>query len=146
MQGQEILFKSNSDEWSTPDDVFAELDNEFHFDLDPCADDSNHKCQKYFTIHDDGLKNSWGGYRVFCNPPYSRISDWVRKAYYESLKDNTLVCLLIPARTDTRYFHDYIYQRSEIRFVKGRIKFGDSKYNAPFPSMVVIFRSAGFKG
>lgn len=61
MQGQKTLFKSNSDEWSTPDDVFAELDNEFHFDLDPCADDSNYKCRKYFTVHDDGLKNSWGG-------------------------------------------------------------------------------------
>ena len=68
MQGQETLFKSNSDEWSTPDDVFAELDNEFHFDLDPCADDSNHKCQKYFTVHDDGLKNSWGGVQSFLQP------------------------------------------------------------------------------
>lgn len=86
-----------------------------------------------------------GGYRVFCNPPYSNISDWVAKAFYESRKDNTLVVLLIPSRTDTKYFHDYIYQRSEIRFLKGRLKFGDSKNSAPFPSMVVIFRGAKIK-
>ena len=146
MQGQKILWSSKTDQWATPQDFYDKLNEEFHFNLDPCADEFNHKCERYFTKEQDGLSQSWGGYRVFCNPPYSRISDWVRKAYYESLKDNTLVCLLIPARTDTRYFHDYIYQRSEIRFVKGRIKFGDSKNGAPFPSMVVIFRSAGFKG
>ena len=84
-----------------------------------------------------------GGYRVFCNPPYGKeISKWVEKAYREGHKDNTLVVLLIPARTDTRYFHDYILHRAEIRFVKGRLKFGDGKNGAPFPSMVVIFRGA----
>lgn len=88
------------------------------------------------------LTDHGGGYRVFCNPPYSRIADWVQKAYYESLKPDTLVCLLIPARTDTKYFHDYILHRSEIRFVKGRLKFSGARYNAPFPSMIVIFRSA----
>ena len=89
-----------------------------------------------------GYQKSGGGCRVFCNPPYSQIDKWVEKAYRETREDNTLVVMLIPARTDTRYFHDYIYQRSEIRFVKGRIKFGEAKYNAPFPSMVVIFRGA----
>ena len=85
-----------------------------------------------------------GGYRVFCNPPYGRaITDWVEKAYREGTKDNTIVVMLIPARTDTRYFHDFIQHRSEIRFVKGRLKFGNSKQAAPFPSMVVIFRGAG---
>ena len=79
---------------------------------------------------------------MFCNPPYSKIVDWVEKAYRETRQDNTVVVLLIPARTDTRYFHDFIYQRSEIRFVKGRLKFGDSQNGAPFPSMVVIFRGA----
>lgn len=83
-----------------------------------------------------------GGYRVFCNPPYSKIADWVKKAFYEGQKDNTLVVLLIPARTDTRYFHDFILHRAEIRFLKGRLKFGDAKNSAPFPSMVVIFRGA----
>lgn len=84
-----------------------------------------------------------GGYRVFCNPPYSNIAAWVKKAYREATKDNTLVVLLIPARTDTKYFQEYIYHRSEIRFIKGRLKFGESKNSAPFPSMVVIFRAGG---
>ena len=79
---------------------------------------------------------------MFLNPPYSQISQWVAKAFYESRQDNTLVVMLIPSRTDTRYFHDYIYQRAEIRFVKGRLKFGDGKNSAPFPSMLVIFRGA----
>lgn len=80
---------------------------------------------------------------MFCNPPYSEIKKWVQKSYFESLRPGTIVVMLIPARTDTRYFHDYILNRSEVRFIKGRIKFGDAKYNAPFPSMVVIFRAAG---
>lgn len=86
-------------------------------------------------------KDIGGGARVFCNPPYgSQIKKWVEKAYREGTKDNTLVVLLIPARTDTKYFHDFILNRSEIRFVKGRLKFGEGKHSAPFPSMVVIFR------
>ena len=83
-----------------------------------------------------------GGYRVFCNPPYSNIAEWVKKCYEESKKDGTLVVMLIPARTDTKYFHDYILHRAEVRFIKGRLKFGDSKNSAPFPSMIVIFRAA----
>lgn len=79
---------------------------------------------------------------MFCNPPYSEIEKWVEKAYYEGCKDNTVVVLLIPARTDTRYFHRFILHRSEIRFIRGRLKFSNAKYNAPFPSMVVIFRGA----
>ena len=115
---------------------------EFNFNLDPCSTEENHKCEKYFTIAENGLEKNWGGYRVFCNPPYSEISKWVEKAFRETRNDNTLVALLIPSRTDTRYFHDYIYQRAEIRFVKGRLKFGDGKNSAPFPSMLVIFRGA----
>lgn len=83
-----------------------------------------------------------GGATVFVNPPYSEIEKWVKKAFYEGHKDNTTVVLLIPSRTDTKYFHNYIYGRSEIRFIKGRLKFGDSKNSAPFPSMIVIFRGA----
>ena len=79
---------------------------------------------------------------MFCNPPYSKIGKWVEKAYWESIKPETVVVLLIPARTDTRYFHDYIYNRSEIRFIRGRLRFSESTRNAPFPSMVVIFRAA----
>jgi len=138
------LFSSNTDEWATPADFFEALDREFHFDLDPCADESNHKCARYFTKEADGLKQSWGGYRVFCNPPYGReISAWVKKAYEEGHREKTLVVLLIPARTDTRYFHDYILHRAEVRFIPGRLKFGAAKNSAPFPSMVVVFRGPG---
>ena len=137
-----VLFSSKSDEWSTPQEVFDELDSEFSFTLDPCANNENHKCQTYYTEEENGLSKSWGGERVFCNPPYSKIGAWVRKCYEESLKDGTVVVMLIPARTDTKYFHDYILNRSEVRFLKGRLKFGDSKNSAPFPSMVVVFRAA----
>lgn len=138
-----VMFSSKSDEWSTPKEVFDLLDQEFNFNLDPCANTDNHKCDKYFTKEDDGLSMSWGGgYTVFCNPPYSQIARWVEKAFDEGHKDNTVVVLLIPARTDTRYFHNFIYGRSEIRFIKGRLKFGEAVNSAPFPSMVVIFRGA----
>ena len=89
------------------------------------------------------LETKLGGERVFLNPPYSQIAKWVEKAYREGTKDNTVVVMLIPSRTDTKYFHNYILHRSEIRFIKGRLHFNESKNNAPFPSMVVIFRGAG---
>lgn len=139
----EVMFSSKSDQWATPQDFFDRLNEEFCFTLDACATDENHKVGNYFTADDNGLLQNWGGQRVFCNPPYSKIGDWVKKCYEEAIKPETLVVMLIPARTDTRYFHDYIIHRSEVRFVKGRLKFGDSKNAAPFPSMVVIFRAAG---
>lgn len=134
------LLSSNTNEWSTPRAFYAALDAEFHFNLDPCSTRENRKCAKYFTVEDDGLKQDWGGYRVFCNPPYGReIADWVRKCSEEAKKPDTLVVMLIPARTDTAYFHDYIYNRArEIRFVRGRLHFNEAG-PAPFPSMVVIF-------
>lgn len=90
------------------------------------------------------MRRTGGGSRVFCNPPYGKaIGDWVRKAYEEGHKENTLVVMLIPARTDTRYFHDYIQHRAEVRFVRGRLKFGGQNNSAPFPSMVVVFRGPG---
>lgn len=144
MKNLEVMFSSNTDQWATPQEFFDELNREFNFNLDPCADETNHKCENYFDEAIDGLKQSWGGYCVFCNPPYGRkIGKWVRKAYEEGHKENTVVVLLIPARTDTKYFHDYINHRAEIRFVPGRLKFGDSIHPAPFPSMVVIFRGPG---
>lgn len=137
------LFSSNSDEWSTPKDFYELLNKEFNFTLDPCASDENHKCGNYFTINDDGLKQEWHG-SVFINPPYSEIKDWVKKAYEESKRDYCKrVVLLIPARTDTRYVHDYISQAYEIRFLRGRLKFGDAANSAPFPSMVVVFDKSG---
>lgn len=136
------IFSSNSDEWATPQDTFDELDREFHFTLDPCSTDENHKCDFYYTKDSDGLTKNWEGHRVFCNPPYSKIAKWTEKCYREGCKDNTVVVLLIPSRTDTKYFHNFIYNRAEIRFIKGRLRFGDSENSAPFPSMVVIFRGA----
>lgn len=138
----EVMWSSKSDEWSTPIDFFNEIDKEFHFNLDPCSTAENHKCLNYFTKEDDGLSKSWGGYHVFVNPPYSECEKWVSKAFYETRQDKTLVVLLLPSRTDTKYFHDYILNRSEIRFIRGRLKFGDQKSPAPFPSMLVIFRGA----
>ena len=136
------IMSSNSDQWSTPKAFFDELNKRFDFNLDPCADESNHKCDRYFTKEDDGLVQDWGGATVFCNPPYgSEIKKWVKKSYEESLKPNTTVVMLIPARTDTSYFHEYIYHKAEIEFVRGRLHFNESKQGAPFPSMVVIFNN-----
>ncbi len=138
---EKCLFSSNSDQWATPKYIFDELNKEFDFTLDPCADAKNHKCEKFFTKNENGLAQDWGGMRVFCNPPYGReIYQWVEKSYHEGHKENTLVVLLVPARTDTKWFQDFVYHRSEIRFLRGRLKFGDSKNSAPFPSMIVIFR------
>ena len=135
------LFSSRTDEWSTPQSVFEELNKEFHFNLDPCATKDNAKCRKFFTKAQDGLKQNWQGCNVFCNPPYGRkIKEWVRKAYEESLKPKTTVVMLIPARTDTSYFHNYIYGKAEIRFIRGRLKFGNAKNSAPFPSMIVVYK------
>ena len=142
MKGEHVLFTRKSDEWSNPDYVFDSLDKEFHFTLDPCATEEIHKCIRYFTIEKNGLEKDWGGEVVFCNPPYSQIKKWVEKGYREGIKDNTIVVMLIPARTDTRWFHNFILHRSEVRFIAGRIKFGEAKYNAPFPCMVVIWRGA----
>ena len=139
----ECLFSSKTDNWETPKDLFDELDREFHFTLDACATECNAKVARFFSPEDDGLKQAWSG-TVWCNPPYGReVGKWVRKALFAHLGGATIV-MLLPARTDTKWFHDYIYNRAEIRFVKGRLKFGNSKNSAPFPSMVVIFR--GLKG
>lgn len=141
MANLKVMYSSKTDQWSTPQDLFDELNDEFDFNLDPCADEENHKCEKYFTKEQNGLLQDWEGHRVFCNPPYGKnISEWVRKCYEEGRKEQTLVVLLIPARTDTKYFHDYIQHRAEIRFIKGRLKFGNAASSAPFPSMIVIFR------
>lgn len=141
-----VMFSSKTDQWETPQDFFDKLNEEFHFTLDPCADDTNHKCEKYFAEEHDGLQQNWMGETVFCNPPYGRkIGLWVKKCHSEAQKKNTTCVMLIPARTDTRWFHDYIYGQAEVRFIKGRLKFGDSKKNAPFPSMVVIFNQCGAK-
>ena len=138
------MLSSKDMDWETPQDFFDELNKEFHFTLDPCATKTTAKCEKYFTKEDNGLRQDWGGYTVFCNPPYgTEIKHWVKKCSDESKKPNTTVVMLMPARTDTIYFHNYIYNKAEIRFIKGRLKFrGKQKGSgsAPFPSMVVIFK------
>ena len=135
------LFSSVTDLWSTPNDFFEKLNEEFHFTLDPCATKENAKCPIFYTKEEDGLRQDWEGHVVFCNPPYGReLPKWVEKSYKESRKPNTAVVMLIPARTDTRYFHEFIYhQAKEIRFLRGRLKFGNATNSAPFPSMVVVF-------
>lgn len=138
------MFTSNSNEWATPQKLFDELNEEFHFTLDPCADEFNHKCDKFYNKEQDGLRQSWNGEIVFCNPPYGReLPKWVEKCYKEHIEHNITVVMLIPARTDTSYFHDYIYHNSEIRFIRGRLKFSDGKNPAPFPSMIVVYRKRG---
>ncbi|MBF0773257.1 phage N-6-adenine-methyltransferase [Mammaliicoccus sciuri] len=136
-----VHFSSKTNEWSTPQSFFDELDKEFNFTLDPCATHDNAKCKKYYTIEDDGLLQDWSKDIVFMNPPYGReIKHWVQKAYEESLKGATVVCL-IPARTDTSYWHEYIFDKADdIRFIKGRLKFGDGKNSAPFPSAVIVYK------
>lgn len=134
------LFSSKSNEWETPQKFFDELNKEFHFTLDPCATPENAKCKKYYTQEENGLLKSWENEVVFCNPPYGReLCKWVEKAYKEAEKGATVV-MLIPARTDTQYFHDYIYHKHEVRFLKGRLHFNDSKHVAPFPSIVVVMK------
>jgi site-specific DNA-methyltransferase (adenine-specific) len=143
-----VHFSSDSDEWSTPQDFYDKLDEEFeHFTLDPCCTPENAKCPRYFTKEIDGLTQDWGTNRVFVNPPYSQLRAWVCKCANAATGGATVV-LLIPARTDTRAFHDHVYDQSkhqfrpgvEVRFIKGRLKFGGSKNSAPFPSMICIFR------
>ena len=135
----DLMFSSKTDDWATPQDFFDSLNAEFGFTLDAAADDSNHKCDIYFTKKENGLSKKWGG-ATWCNPPYGReIGLWVKKAYQESRAGN-LVVMLIPARTDTAWFHEYVLNKAEIRFVRGRLKFGGAKNAAPFPSMVCIFR------
>ena len=134
----ELMFSSKTDLWETPKDLFDKLNNEFHFTLDVCATPENAKCDSFYTKEQDGLSQPWKGV-VWCNPPYGKqIGSWVRRGFFASLSGNTVV-MLLPARTDTRWFHEYIYGKAEIRFIRGRLKFGGSKNSAPFPSMVAVF-------
>lgn len=137
-----IHFSSKTDLWSTPDDFFQILDSEYRFTLDPCSTKENKKCEFHFTKEDDGLSRDWEKHRVFMNPPYGReIKKWMRKAS-ESCSHGALVVCLVPSRTDTEWFHSYAMPY-EIRFIKGRLKFGGNKNPAPFPSCLVIMRPEG---
>lgn len=136
-----LMFSSKEEKWATPQNFFDVLNEEFHFTLDPAASDDNAKCEKYYTKDQNGLAQSWQGEVVFCNPPYGRnVGEWVKKARDEYLLGACTVAMLLPSRTDTKWFHDYILGTAEVRFVRGRLKFGDSKDAAPFPSIVVVYR------
>jgi phage N-6-adenine-methyltransferase len=139
------IFTSRSEEWATPWPLFRLLDAEFHFSLDACATAENAKCAKFHTVAEDGLAQSWAGEVVFCNPPYGRkIYAWVRKCYQEGALGAATVVLLIPARTDTPWWHEYIMPHaSEIRFIRGRVNFG-GRSSATFPSVVVVFKFLHF--
>ena len=124
------LYSSRSEVWETPQPFFDKLNDEFHFDLDVCALPENAKCSRYFTPSEDGLKQPWTG-NVWCNPPYGRdIVKWIRKAADEIQKDANVIVLLVHARTDTRWFHDYLYEKPnvELRFVRGILKFSGGGY------------------
>jgi len=137
------MMSSATPEWATPQDFFDKLNLQYGFDLDVCATAENAKCARFFTEADDGLKQEWTGV-VWMNPPYGRtIGKWVHKAYESAQKGATVVCLL-PARTDTAWWHDYC-EKGRHQFVRGRLKFGGSKNSAPFPSAVVVFEPSGLR-
>jgi site-specific DNA-methyltransferase (adenine-specific) len=138
---QKVMFSSKTGDWSTPQDFYEKLNWRYGpFDLDPCASTHNTKCSNFFTEAEDGLSKDWTGHTVFVNPPYGRgIDKWIAKGYNTAKDENSKVVMLIPARTDTKYWHNYVMKAAEIHFVKGRLKFGNSDNSAPFPSAVIVF-------
>ena len=135
----DALFSSKTDDWETPKSLFDKLDATFHFDIDVCASKENAKCAKYFTREQDGLKQDGGGGVIWCNPPYGReIGQWVKRCAERS---PGIAVMLIPARTDTKWWHEYIDNNphAQVHFIKGRLKFGGAKNSAPFPSAIVVF-------
>ncbi len=139
----QALMSSRSEEWETPDDLFARLDKLFGFRLDACASADNAKCPTYFTRQDDALRQDWAPYaRIWMNPPYGRrIGAWMEKAYRESRRGCLVVCL-VHARTDTRWWHDWVAGKAAATFIKGRLTFKrghERSTTAPFPSVVVVY-------
>jgi site-specific DNA-methyltransferase (adenine-specific) len=137
---QKAMVSSKSNEWVTPQDLFDELDAEFKFTLDPCSTDENRKCEKHYTILDDGLSKSWSSDVVFMNPPYGgNTGAWIKKAWEESKSGSTVACLIVAA-TDRSYWQDIIFPHAaQIRFIRGRLKFSGVSSTAPFASAIVIF-------
>lgn len=134
------MYTSNSEEWGTPQELFNRLNKEFNFTLDICASKENAKCPKYHTKEEDALKQEWGGV-IWMNPPYGRrIGNWVKKAKETARQGKATVVCLLPARTDTAWWHDYVMKANEIRLIRGRLRFGDGKGSAPFPSAIVVFK------
>jgi phage N-6-adenine-methyltransferase len=132
------LMSSNTDKWATPQWLFDALNRYYQFSLDVCAIPENAKCKRFFSPEEDGLKQEWER-SCWMNPPYGKeIAKWVKKAYESSLEGAVVVALL-PARTDTAWFWDYVYNKALIEFIRGRLKFGDGKGSAPFPSMIAVW-------
>ena len=143
---QKVMFGSESSEWETPDDLFKQLDREFHFTLDAAASDSNYRCEQYITKAGNGLEHSWDtDGAVWVNPPYGKgVEKWIQRAYDQCIANALTVVMLLPARTDTKWFHKYAgLKHVEIRFLKGRLKFKGAPAPAPFPSLLLIFRPGG---
>ena len=162
----DLMFSTGNDEWETPQELFNRLNKLYNFTIDVCATHENAKCKRYYTKSEDGLIQDWSNEIVWMNPPYSKPErvckpnckkkacvkrgyhlkeykpgqeDWIKKAYEESQK-GALVVALLPVRTDTQAFHKYIYKKQDIDFLEGRLKFGNCKDAAPFPSMIVVFK------
>lgn len=134
-----VMFSSKSDMWATPQDLFDKLNDKFNFETDVCAIEQNAKCANYYSPEQDGLQQEWIG-NCWMNPPYGReISKWMEKAYTSAVTHGATVVCLVPARVDTKWWHDFA-TKGEITYLKGRLKFGDCKNSAPFPSAVVVFR------
>ncbi|MEY2873480.1 MAG: hypothetical protein RLZZ373_851 [Pseudomonadota bacterium] len=143
-----VMFGRATDEWATPRELFKELDREFYFGLDAAATADNALCLRWLTdaLAVDWAGNAWG-HPIYLNPPYSRCREFIGKAALEASRGATVVCL-VPSRTDTRWWHEHVWDREqhtfrpgvEARFIKGRLKFGDSTNSAPFPSVILIFR------
>ena len=134
------MVSSKSNEWETPQPLFDSLNREFNFTLDPCATKETAKCDCFYTIEDNGLSKSWENEIVFMNPPYGgHTNEWIKKAYEESKRNSIIVCLIVSA-TDRSYWHDIIFPyANQIRFLRGRLKFGKSKFSAPFASAIIVF-------
>ena len=134
-----VMFSSDRDDWETPNALFDALNKKYNFTLDPCSTDANAKCDKHYTVNENGLLMPWRSERVFVNPPYGRqIAKWVEKCDKES--NHAIIVALLPARTDTAWFHDHINKKSDVEFLRGRVKFelgGVALQSAPFPSMIV---------
>lgn len=143
---QKAMVSSKTNEWETPQDFFNKLNGEFNFHLDVSATKENAKCKKFFTLEDDGLSKDWGFNTCWMNPPYGgHTGDWIKKAYEESKQGAVVVCLIVSS-TDRSYWHEYIFPfATQIRFIRGRLKFGNSKTTAPFASAVVIFSKNIYK-
>lgn len=135
-----VHFSSATDDWATPQALFDEWDAKCGpLEIDVCASEQNAKCRRFFTKEQNGLAQSWAPHRCWMNPPYGRtIGFWMRKAYEEARLGATVVCL-VPARTDTAWWHEYA-KHGDIHFIRGRVKFGSAKHSAPFPSAVVVFK------